>query len=279
MKGQTAPHAGDELSGELDPGVRERLAGAARSRSTIYRALAIGFTEPDEDLRDALAADAPAVAAPADAATLGAAAAGVGPPGAGTLVRKLAATVEWLGPDARLYETALQTLTTAGAGCPPLSALAAEFARLFTGPGRAAVGRFASQYLDEPGPDGRPRLHGPATDAALSTYQAEGLTPRTSLGEPGDDVATELEFLAWLCSREEQQWIEGSTEEALRLRRSSDRFLREHCAHWWPAFAEVVIAQTRISIYRGLAQLLAAHLAIELGYPHSVSWTSSAPSI
>jgi len=124
-----------------------------------------------------------------------------------------------------------------------------------------------------------PRLHGPATDAALAAYEAEGLVPRTSLGEPGDDIATELEFLAWLCSREEQQWIEVSTEEALRLRRSSDRFLREHCANWWPAFAEAVLAQARIPIYRGFAQLLAAHLAIELGYPHSVSWTFSTPSI
>jgi putative dimethyl sulfoxide reductase chaperone len=259
LTNQTAPHAEDEPSGELDPGVREQLAGAARSRSTIYRGLAIGFTEPDEDLREALA--------------------GAAPPGTGILARTLTAAVEWLGSDAHVYGTALQTLTAAGADCPPLSELAAEHARLFTGPGRVAVDRFASQYLDEPSPDGRPRLYGPATDAALAVYQAEGLGLRTCLHEPGDDIATELEFLAWLCSREEQQWIDGSTEEALRLRRTSDRFLREHCATWWPAFAEAVLAQTRTPIYRGLARLLAAHLAIELGYSHSVSWTSSAPSI
>ena len=264
MKDETASHAGDEPSKELDLGVRERLAGAARSRSDIYRALAIGFSEPDEDLHDALAAGSPLGVGPAEAAVASATA-----PDAGSLVRKLTAAVEWLGADARLYGSALQTLTAAGAACPPLPELAAEYARLFTGPGRAAVGRFASQYLDEPGPDGHPRLYGPATTAVLAAYEAQGVAPRIRLGEPGDDVATELEFLAWLSSREEQQWSEGPTEEALSLRLSSNGFLREHCATWWPAFAEAVLGQARTPVYRGFAQLLAAHLMIELGYPYA----------
>jgi TorA maturation chaperone TorD len=267
LKDETAPHVGGEPSGELDPGVRERLAGAARSRSDIYRALAIGFSEPDEDLRDALGAGPPVIAAVETA-----------PPSAGVLVRKLTAAVEWLGADARYYQSGLQTLTAAGTDLPPLPDLAAEYARLFTGPGRAAVGRFASQYLDEPGPDGRPRLYGPATEAALAAYEAEGLAPKMLLGEPGDDIATELEFLGWLCSREERHWSEAETEKALHLRRASDRFLRDHCASWWPAFADAVLSQSRISLYPGFARLLAAHLMIELGYPYAASPDQRTPA-
>lgn len=247
MNNSTAPHAED-----LDPGVRARLAGVARSRAAIYRALAIGFSEPDEELRCALAPSGPpGVAAP------------------GPLRQVLTGAVTWLGADAALYEHGLSTLEAAGADLPPLTELAAEFARLFTGPGRTAVNRFASQYLDEPRADGRPRLHGPSTEAVEAAYEAQGLAPRSELREPGDDISTELEFLAWLCAQEARQWDGGLTEEALQLRVSAANFLRSHCTNWWPSFAEAVLAETALGVYRGFAQLLASHLAIELGYPRA----------
>jgi TorA maturation chaperone TorD len=247
LSDSTAPHAED-----LDPGVRARLASVARSRAATYRALAIGFAEPHEDLREALASSGPA------GSTTG-----------GPLLRTLAEAVSWLGGDAALYDRALKTLETAGAGLPPLAELAAEFARLFTGPGRAAVNRFGSQYLDEPRADGRPSLQGPSTQAVEAAYEAEGVTPRAALREPGDDISTELEFLSWLCGREALQWSDGRTAEALRLRASAHSFLRDHCATWWPSFAEAVLAEAGLDVYRGFAHLLAAHLAIELGYPRA----------
>jgi TorA maturation chaperone TorD len=247
LNDSTAPHAAD-----LDRGVQARLAEVARSRAAIYRALAIGFSEPDDDLRDALAAGGT-----------------VGSRAPGPLLDTLNAAVAWLGADAVLYDPGLRTLEAAGHELPPLHELAAEFARLFTGPGPAAVNRFASQYLDDPRLDGRPRLHGPATEAVEAAYEAEGLTLRSELREPGDDIASELEFLSWLCSREAWHWTEGRTEEALRLRACSAMFLREHCAGWWPTFAEASLAEARVDVYRSFAQLLASHLAIELGYPRA----------
>jgi TorA maturation chaperone TorD len=263
MNTQPAPHAGD-----LDPDVRERLAGAARSRSTLYSVLAIGFSEPDEGLREALGAR------PAGEAGSGPAAGGESSDiaaGGSPLVQTIAAAAAWLDADASLYAPGLEMLDAAGASLPPLPLLAAEYARLFTGPGRAAVNRFASQYLDEPRADGRPRLRGPATEAAAAAYEAEGLAPRSALGEPADDIATELEFLSSLSDREATEWARGSTEEALRLRRAAAQFLREQCATWWPAFAGAVLAQARVEVYSGFARLLAAHLAIELGYPRSAA--------
>jgi TorA maturation chaperone TorD len=249
LNDSTTPHAED-----LDPGVRARLASVARSRAAIYRVLAIGFAEPDEDLREALAPPGPQGSATR-----------------GPLLQTLAEAVAWLGVDAALYDRAFKTLEIAGACLPPLAEMAAEFARLFTGPGRAAVRRFGSQYLDESRADGRPRLHGPSTEAVEAAYKAEGVTPRSGLREPGDDVSTELEFLFLLCDHEAWQWSDGLAEEALALRAAARGFLRDHCAGWWPPFAEAVLNEAKLDVYRGFAQLLAANLAIELGYPRAKS--------
>ncbi len=261
MNGDSTPHVAGGSPEDLATDVRARLADAAGNRSDAYRSLAVGLSEPDESLYAALAD--------------------------GSFAAGLARAVSWLGEDARLYRAGLHTLAEVRAGTPggatpaggdragassnpnsdtpTVPDLAAEFARLFTGPGRVAVPRFASQYLDEPGPDGRGPLNGPTTQAVTATYEAEGLAPRTSLREPGDDIATELEFLAWLASQEAGQWTDGSVEAALRLRRAADRFLREHCEAWWPAFAEAVIEHSRLAAYTGMARLLVAHLAAELG--------------
>jgi TorA maturation chaperone TorD len=229
----------DAGSEGLAADVRARLAATAASRAHVYGILVTAFSEPDDDVCTALAD--------------------------GSLVADLSDAVAWLGVDADVYTRGVAMLRDVTvAGCT-LTDLKVEFARLFTGPGLPAVGRFASQYLDEPGPGGVGRLGGEATEAAVATYQAEGLAPRSTLREPADDIATELEFLAWLCSREHQEWASGSTDEARRLRRVADDFVRHHCALWWPAFVAACQAQAKIATYRAFAEVVAAHLTIELG--------------
>jgi len=220
------------------------LADVCARRAAVYGALTNGFSEPTADSIQALAG--------------------------GELVELLRDAVAWLGADAALYDPALRSLTQEA------SALAAtgidralrdarvEHARLFSGPGRPAVMCYASQYLDadERGPG---RLNGAAATFAAAAYKVEGVAPVAARRELADHATTELEFLFHLCRREEEAWRAGQRDEALRLRRTLDRFLREHAGHWLPEFAAAVHAAAARQPYSGMADLLIVHVAVELG--------------
>jgi TorA maturation chaperone TorD len=223
-----------------------RLADVCARRAAVYQALVFGFREPTAAYLEALAA--------------------------GELVAGLREAVAWLGTDAALYEPALAALSQAGTAAAELRsaaalrALAIEYARLFSGPGRPAVMCYASQYLDAD--ERRPgRLNGAAAAVAAAAYQAEGVTPADVPLELPDHVTVELEFLFYLCRREEQAWDRGESDEALRLRRSLDAFLREHAARFLTEFAAAVRAASPAELYSALADLLATHVVTELGGP------------
>jgi TorA maturation chaperone TorD len=220
------------------------LADVCARRAAVYQALVLGFREPTTAYLAALAS--------------------------GELVAGLREAVAWLGADAALYEPALAQLTQVGQAAAELGCaatmgdLAVEYARLFTGPGRPAVTCYASQYL-EAGEDKPARLNGTAAAFAADAYQAEGVTPVEVPRELPDHVTIELEFLFHLCRREEESWESDASDEALRLRRSLDTFLRKHASLWLPDFAEAVREASQSHLYRALAELMVAHVHAELG--------------
>lgn len=222
-----------------------RLADVCARRAAVYQALAIGLAEPTRTFLDAWCS--------------------------GELVDGLRCAVAWLGEDARHYEPVFRSLEQAAAAARPdpetrLRDMRVEHARLFTGPGRPAVMCYASQYLDadERGPG---RLNGAAAAFAAAAYRAEGVAPVAELQELPDRMTNEVEFAFHLCRREEEAWEAERTDEALRLRRVLDAFLRQHAGRWLPDFAACVRAATPPSLYRSLADLLDTHIAVELGRP------------
>ena len=77
-------------------------------------------------------------------------------------------------------------------------------------------------------------------------------------------MTTELEFLFHLCRREEAAWAVDDSDEAARLHRRLDTFLRMHAGLWMPRFAASVRALAQREVYAATAELLTAHLAVEL---------------
>lgn len=223
-----------------------RLADVCARRAAVYQALAYGFAEPTAALLDALVS--------------------------GELVDGLREAAAWLGRDASLYEPALVALSRAAeseaqaGAAATLRALAVEYARLFTGPGRPVVACYASQYL-EADANKPARLSGAAAAYAAAAYQAEGVAPTDVPRELPDHVTIELEFLFHLCRREEAAWERDAADDALRLRRSLDAFLRAHAAPFLSAFAAAARAASPTGFYGALAELLAVHLVAELGGP------------
>jgi putative dimethyl sulfoxide reductase chaperone len=220
------------------------LADVCVRRAAVYEALTYGFSEPTAAYVEALAR--------------------------GEVMEFLGNAITWLRADAAAYDPALATLaraasSTAAAGVEAaLHNLQVEYARLFTGPGRPAVMCYASEYLDAD-ERGRGRLNHAAAAFAAAEYKAEGVSLAAARRDLPDHVTTELEFLFHLCRREERAWAAGESDEASRLRRSLDSFLRGHAGLWLPRFAASVRSLTAQEAYSGMAELLSAHLAVELG--------------
>jgi putative dimethyl sulfoxide reductase chaperone len=221
------------------------LAEVCEGRAAVYEVLTLAFTEPSIALVEALTS--------------------------GEAVSLLRAAVGWLRGSATQYEPALARLAEAGSqltaagSIEALEDLRIEYARLFTGPGRTAVMCYASEYLDasEQGPG---RLNGSATDYVEATYQSEGVSLVAARADLPDHMATELEFLFYLCRREGAAWAVNDSDEAERLHRRLDAFLRTHVALWMPRFATSVRALAQREVYAATAELLTAHLAVEVEY-------------
>jgi len=221
------------------------LADVCAGRAAVYEVLTYGFSEPNAAFVEALAS--------------------------GEIVALLRDAVDWVGAGAVAYEPALTILGEAAlsmravGGARALRGLRVDHARLFTGPGRPAVMCYASEYLDA-GEGVTGRLNTCAADAAEAAYRAEGVSHSAAGGDLPDRVTTELEFLYHLCRREEAARAKDDSDEATRLRRSLDAFLRGHAGLWLSRFAASVRALAEQGVYVGMAELLIAHLTVEVGH-------------
>lgn len=120
-------------------------------------------------------------------------------------------------------------------GLPDGAADAAEFHRLFVGPGALIAPPYESVYLSP-----EQVLMQAETLAVRQFYRSNGKELAPDRREPDDHLAFELEFYAHLQT-------EANGLDAMR------RFCTEHLQRWVPAFCERVIAGTRSSFYRSLA--------------------------
>jgi len=101
----------------------------------------------------------------------------------------------------------------------------------------------------------------PAVDC-LETYEAEGLRLLRKGALP-DHVATQLEYLHFLCLLEEEGRTQGDGGAVEYARTRARVFLEAHASVWIPAFCARIREHARIPFYRSLARLLEHFLAVE----------------
>ncbi|MFQ5874897.1 MAG: molecular chaperone, partial [Dehalococcoidia bacterium] len=80
-------------------------------------------------------------------------------------------------------------------------------------------------------------------------YAQVGLFPSPVLREPPDHAAVELEFMAFLCSREAEAWQEQGHPELLQMLQRQRDFLKHHLSRWFAEFARTVAATNRDSVF------------------------------
>ncbi len=97
-------------------------------------------------------------------------------------------------------------------------------------------------------------------------YGAFGLQTSTAHPERHDHLALELEFMAFLSSKElqaAQNNDDSSQDHVIVCREAQERFFREHLVWWTPAFARLLTFEAGEGYYRQVAQMLAALVTSE----------------
>lgn len=212
-------------------------AGRARDRAAAYRLLSWFLLEsPDEHFLDAMmAGDVGSWLTSDDAATS---------PVAGGLaeLRDFLAARQAGGSDKLCLELATQW-TRLFRGVAPGYGPRPPYEAIY----RAKEGGAQGELLLDLG-----RLYSEAGVALL-----EGRTERL------DYLGLELDVMGLLCSEESAFRLQGSVEDAVDCRDLQRRFLQEHLLSWATAYCEVILNETGVPFYHGVARALSAFLSDE----------------
>lgn len=132
--------------------------------------------------------------------------------------------------------------------------LAAEYCRLFIGPG-PHIPPFESvhhgTFTNEGGLSGL--LWGNEALKVKKFYDKLNLkVPRDSEVNIPDHIAIELEVMQYLCNKEVESGSNGKLKECREMEKE---FLNEHLTQWIPSFCDAVIKSSNIKFYRDIAAL------------------------
>jgi len=183
------------------------------------------------------------------------------------------AAVFWLEPDAPLLSKIREPAFTqalaeagfpletifSGAGDKSLTEdLAAEFARLFVGPGYH-VSPYSSVYLDGEGAG----LWGPSTCWVKGFIEDTGFDFEPDFNNPPDHITVEFEFMRDVTGIESNLRDEGVSEERRILRTAQKIFITEHLAQWVPVFCDRVTETAHLPFYGAMSGLTKAFIESE----------------
>lgn len=132
------------------------------------------------------------------------------------------------------------------------------YSRLFVGPGHVEAAPYESVYYskDSDNPDGL--VMGKAAVDAKHRYLAAGIQLQDDFHDLPDHIAVELEFMANLCSRENQKPVSENGVVLDSLAEMEADFLDQHLALWIPLFADQVCLAGRSDFYCAVARLTQA---------------------
>jgi len=99
-------------------------------------------------------------------------------------------------------------------------------------------------------------------------YRAFGLQPQSRHPKRQDHISIELEFMAFLMSKQAEassSGAENSIEQATVCREAQMRFFVEHLAWWAPALGAILSRNLETNFFGRLGQFLSAWIAVERG--------------
>jgi len=149
---------------------------------------------------------------------------------------------------------------------PSLPALAKEHLRLFIGPGHVPCPPYEAVYRkDRPNFEKR-LVMGPSTADVRRAYLAAGLNLSKTYTDLPDHIATEMEFMQFLCAEETRLAQEGNNEAAAKMKDMQREFHKNHIEPWVGDFADCIERSTTLPFYKATACLLKEFAKSETDY-------------
>lgn len=134
-----------------------------------------------------------------------------------------------------------------------VAATAAEYVRLFQGPGHVPVCPYESVHREE-----EHLTFGDATVAVRGWYSRYGVAAPRPYVEPDDHIGLELAFVAHLCLAALEAGEVGNQARAAAVVDDLRAFLREHLLVWVDAVAGALGQHTSDELYSGVGLLLSS---------------------
>ncbi|MEG0218183.1 MAG: molecular chaperone TorD family protein, partial [Raoultibacter sp.] len=97
----------------------------------------------------------------------------------------------------------------------------------------------------------------------VAAYRREGLVATTDTSEPEDHLATEFEFMAYLCEKAFLAAQEGNSERVAHYLAAQKDFLTQHIVPWVPLFCDDFDKQVKTEYYKALSNLTRQHIAMD----------------
>jgi TorA maturation chaperone TorD len=133
-----------------------------------------------------------------------------------------------------------------------------EYTRLFTHPKEPAVDIYETMFLYQPeeGEKGKPALFiSPAALDAERCYRQAGLVRSKEVNEPGDHMATEMEFMAYLYVQKARALQENNQEELSKRNKQIREFSEAHLQKWAIDFFDKCAFASKTDVYRVFSQI------------------------
>lgn len=206
-------------------------------RAALYELLALGFRYPTDTLIHALTS--------------------------GEFAEALEELAKLNGIDAHSIKTSIEDLSEyRGVGTTELiRTLRVEYTYLFIGEKEPVVSPYAGIWWSHK--KGIPPLLfvNKETRAVKDFMRSCGITQAVGTNEPLDHIATELEFLHYLCLRRAKVALPDEFSQDVTLpERAYEDFYENHFVPWNQDFAATVREKGRIPFYRALALILESYV-------------------
>lgn len=147
-----------------------------------------------------------------------------------------------------------------------LTELRQEYTRLFTHPKKSEIEIYETlfRYVPEEG-EGKPSLF--ISLAALDAercYKKAGLVKAKEINEPGDHMATEMEFMMFLYLEKAKALQDDNQEEVARREAEIKEFNELHLQRWAKSFFEKMMTVSHSVFYRVLGEIGSTFVAESL---------------
>lgn len=137
-----------------------------------------------------------------------------------------------------------------------IQGLAKEYTRLFRGPVKALVYPYESMHING-------EVFGASTHDIMKLYTEAGLMVSPAFKDLPDHICAELEFVYFLCARQEESLHRDNAGESSRFWGIQKVFFERHLGCWGPQFCLSLNENTIEPYFKFISRFMTAFLESE----------------